>query len=78
MINIDPTAMTSLAQDLIAGKKTEIDFLNGEIVRLARSRGLKAPINSAVVQLVKDAEATGQGSARMDPEAMARALGLES
>ncbi len=78
MINIDPTAMTSLAQDLIAGKKTEIDFLNGEIVRLARSRGLKAPINSAVVQLVKDAEATGQGSPRMDPEAMARALGLES
>ena len=76
MINIDPTAMTSLAQDLIAGKKTEIDFLNGEIVRLARSKGLKAPINSAVVQLVKEAEETGQGSPRMDPDTMARALGL--
>tara|TARA_Y100001937_G_scaffold112525_2_gene160217 strand:+ start:35029 stop:36105 length:1077 start_codon:yes stop_codon:yes gene_type:complete len=76
MINIDPTAMTSLAQDLIAGKKTEIDFINGEVVRLARSLGMKAPLNAAVVQLVKEAEEKGSGSPKMPADAMARELGL--
>ena len=76
MINIDPTAMTSLAQDLIAARTTEIDFLNGEIVRLARSKGLRAPINSSIVQLVKDAEESGQGSPALSAEELKSRLEL--
>ncbi|HEX8535206.1 MAG TPA: 2-dehydropantoate 2-reductase [Allosphingosinicella sp.] len=54
---IDATARSSMADDLAAGRETEIDFLNGEVCRLARSLGREAPVNAAIVDLVKQAEA---------------------
>jgi 2-dehydropantoate 2-reductase len=54
---IDAKARSSMADDLAAGRETEIDFLNGEVVKLARSVGREAPVNSAIVDLVKQAEA---------------------
>lgn len=54
---IDPQARSSMADDLAAGRPTEIDYLNGEVVRLARSLGRPAPVNAAIVELVKQAEA---------------------
>lgn len=54
---IDATARSSMADDLAAGRETEVDFLNGEVVRLARSLGGEAPVNSAIIDLVKQAEA---------------------
>jgi 2-dehydropantoate 2-reductase len=54
---IDARARSSMADDLAAGRETEIDFLNGEVVKLARSLGRSAPVNSAIVDLVKQAEA---------------------
>jgi 2-dehydropantoate 2-reductase len=53
---IDATARSSMADDLAAGRETEIDYLNGEIVQLARSLGREAPVNSAIVELVKQRE----------------------
>lgn len=47
----------SLYQDLKQGKKTEVDFVNGEIVRLAESVGREAPGNELVVQMVHELEA---------------------
>ena len=49
--------------DLERGRKTEIDALNGEIVRLAARLGLQAPVNAAITRLVKAAE--GKGSPRL-------------
>jgi 2-dehydropantoate 2-reductase len=49
-----------MADDFAAGRPTEIDFLNGEIVRLAETTGRKAPVNAAIVKLVKQAEAGGR------------------
>jgi 2-dehydropantoate 2-reductase len=54
---IDARARSSMADDLAAGRPTEIDYLNGEVVRLARSLGRDAPVNSAIVDLVKQREA---------------------
>lgn len=54
---IDADARSSMADDLAAGRPTEIDFLNGEIVRLARSIGRPAPVNERIVELVRQAEA---------------------
>jgi 2-dehydropantoate 2-reductase len=54
---IDPEARSSMADDFAAGRPSEIDYLNGEIVALARKRGRNPPINAAIVQLVKEAEA---------------------
>ena len=54
---IDGHARSSMADDLKAGRPTEIDYLNGEVVKLARSLGREAPVNKAIVDLVKQAEA---------------------
>ena len=42
----------SMSQDLAAGKRTEIDALNGAIVRLAHERSLAAPVNETLVRLI--------------------------
>lgn len=54
---IDPHARSSMADDFAAGRSTEIDFLNGEVVKLAKSLGLRAPVNQVVSALVRQAEA---------------------
>jgi 2-dehydropantoate 2-reductase len=47
---------SSTAQDLMRGRKTEIDSLNGFIVRKGRELGVPTPINHALFTLVKLAE----------------------
>ncbi len=51
----------SLYQDLIAGKKTEVDFINGEIVRLGEKHGEDCPLNRLVVHMVRELESRGPG-----------------
>ncbi|MEP6876081.1 MAG: 2-dehydropantoate 2-reductase [Burkholderiales bacterium] len=53
MLRIDPKARSSMAEDLAQGRATEIDALCGEVVRLAQSHGLAAPINARMIALVK-------------------------
>ena len=54
---IDANARSSMADDLAAGRPTEIDHLNGEIVRLAHRLGRPAPVNETIVALIRQAEA---------------------
>ena len=54
---IDPHARSSMADDLAAGRRTEIDYLNGEVVKLARSVRMRSPVNDTIVALIKQAEA---------------------
>lgn len=53
---IDERARSSMADDLAAGRKTEVDYINGELVRLAERLGTEAPVNRAIVSLVRWAE----------------------
>ncbi|MCS6985851.1 MAG: 2-dehydropantoate 2-reductase [Sphingomonadaceae bacterium] len=53
---VDPLARSSMADDLAQGRPTEVDYLNGEIVRLAERLGLGAPVNARMVELVHAAE----------------------
>ena len=57
---VDARARTSMADDFAAGRPTEIDYLNGEVVALARRIGREAPVNARIVALVKAAEAGGR------------------
>jgi 2-dehydropantoate 2-reductase len=52
--------VSSTLQSLRRGRSTEIDYLNGEIVRLGEKLGLATPCNSLVVQIVKEVERTGR------------------
>lgn len=56
MLTIDPAARSSTLQDLERGKPTEIDELNGEILRLAGQAGLAAPVNQVIVARVRERE----------------------
>lgn len=53
MLRIDPKARSSMADDLALGRSTEIDALSGEVVRLASSLGLRAPLNEAIVARIR-------------------------
>jgi 2-dehydropantoate 2-reductase len=54
------TVVGSTLQSLRRGRPTEIDHLNGEIVRLGQQVGMPTPYNSKVVELVKEVEKTHQ------------------
>lgn len=65
MLKIDPKARSSMYEDLALGRPTEIDFLNGEIVVLAEQLKIEAPVNGAIVALVKQAETAQAGSPKI-------------
>ena len=46
----------SMLQDVEASRQTEVDYLNGGIVRFGREWGVPTPLNSAVTALVKGVE----------------------
>ncbi|MEO7601917.1 MAG: 2-dehydropantoate 2-reductase [Sphingomicrobium sp.] len=68
---IDDKARSSMSDDLLSGRVTEVDQLNGEVVRLAESLGLDAPINRRIVALVRQAES---GAPSLEPAALERAV----
>jgi len=53
---VDPHARSSMADDLAKGRRTEVDYINGEVVRLAGALGKAAPVNARLVELVREAE----------------------
>ena len=48
----------SMLQDIERGRRTEIDFINGFIARESQARGLKAPVNTAITDLIRHIETT--------------------
>lgn len=46
----------SLAQDVMKGRGTEVDFLNGLVVRRGKEVGVPTPVNQQVVELTKRVE----------------------
>jgi 2-dehydropantoate 2-reductase len=73
-LKVDPHARSSMWQDLDARRTTEVDYLNGEIVRVAEASGGKAPFNQRIVELIRVAEAKKEGSPRMSPAQLWSAL----
>ena len=68
---IDARARSSMADDLAAGHRTEVDYLNGELVGLAERLGVDAPVNRRIVELIRAAEA---GAKPMEPAELRRAV----
>jgi len=57
----------SLLQDVLKGRRTEVDYLNGYVVRQGRAVGVPTPMNAAVVEVVKRIEA---GELSPDPASL--------
>jgi 2-dehydropantoate 2-reductase len=51
--NMGPDTKSSQLEDLLAGRRLELEALNGEIIRLARKTGVPAPLNSRVYEALK-------------------------
>jgi 2-dehydropantoate 2-reductase len=51
-----PGARPSMLLDYLAGRRTEIDFINGAIPRAGREVGVATPLNDTVTALVKALE----------------------
>ena len=55
-----PSQRSSTAQDLARGKPSEIDYLNGYIVRKGRELNIPVPVNRALYAVVKLVEGKGK------------------
>jgi 2-dehydropantoate 2-reductase len=64
-----PNQKSSTAQDLARGKPSEIDFLNGYIVRKGAELGIPVPTNQALQVMVKLVERSNEisGATRRRP-----------
>lgn len=73
MLRIDDQARSSMADDLARGRPTEIDAIQGEVLRLAASVGALARTNARIAELVR---AWPQRRRFMDGRTLRRALDL--
>jgi len=51
-------ARSSMLQDVDAGRRTEIDVINGAIVNMGQSAGIPTPVNQSMVNSIKALEQT--------------------
>lgn len=63
---------TSTLQSLLRRQPTEIEYLNGEFVRLGGKIGYPTPVNRAIVEAIRKIEKTGRFLSRGEIGAMVR------
>tara|TARA_R110002050_G_scaffold299887_3_gene466730 strand:- start:57 stop:1277 length:1221 start_codon:yes stop_codon:yes gene_type:complete len=76
IVHIDEDAKFSMHVDLIAGRQTEIDDLNGKVVSEGEKRHLSCPVNRKLVELTKEAEKAGH-SPNIGPKELAKLCNVE-
>jgi 2-dehydropantoate 2-reductase len=67
MLAVDPQARSSMWEDLLRGRATEVDYLQGAILKLAEPVGAATPMTERIVRLIKDAEAARAGPPGLQP-----------
>jgi len=73
-LKIDPQARSSMYEDLALNRKTEVDYLNGEIVALGEAHQVSTPANTAIVKLIKAAESAREGAPRLTAATLQQAI----
>jgi 2-dehydropantoate 2-reductase len=58
-----PSTKTTALQDWMKGRHSEVNDLNGTVVDEAKRRGLKVPVNAAIVEMALEIE-----SGRLKPD----------
>jgi 2-dehydropantoate 2-reductase len=62
--------IVSMRQDLLRGRQTEIDYLNGAVATLGAHHGVDCPVNDALTRIIKGMEAAStnnRGGPRLPP-----------
>jgi len=70
MLAIDPQARSSMWEDLVHHRATEIDEFQGAILRLAAAAGTQAPVTERVIARIRDAERKNAGPPALEPDAV--------
>lgn len=60
------TNLSSMCQDMMKGRKTEIGFLNGKVVELGQENGVPTPVNRTLTCLARFLEENPVGVRRRD------------
>jgi 2-dehydropantoate 2-reductase len=55
---------SSMCQDIMKGKKTEIDFLNGKIIELGEKHHISTPVNETIFSFIKFLEENNELSGK--------------
>ncbi len=74
MLQVDPKARLSMWYDFVADKPTEIDFLNGAVVRLGQQHQVPTPVNQWIYDQITKRRYDPQQV--LDPRVCCRLLGL--
>jgi 2-dehydropantoate 2-reductase len=74
MLTIDAQARTSMALDLMAGRPTEIDSLQGAVIAMAQAQGRPAPICTMVAEVIRTAELAAEGLPDLSAAALRREI----
>jgi 2-dehydropantoate 2-reductase len=74
MLAIDPQARSSMWEDLLRGRRTEVDYLQGAILTLAKRIGAATPMTERIVRLIREAEKARAGSPGLQPSEIAGTL----
>ena len=64
---------SSMAQDVVKGRRTEIEYMNGYTVQRGREVGIDTPVSAAIVEVVKQIDT---GALKPDPANVERVLSL--
>lgn len=70
MLTIDAQARSSMAYDLMEGRPTEIDALQGEVVRMGAAQKRPVPICRHVTEVMHLAELAQEGLPHLPPSAL--------
>lgn len=60
--------LSSMLQDVLAKRRTEVDFINGVIVRQGKSAGVPTPVNFTLYNLVKTIESSYDQAVQTRPQ----------
>jgi 2-dehydropantoate 2-reductase len=72
------TQRSSMLQDVLRGRATEVDFINGAVAREGTALGVPTPVNDALTRLVKVLElAPSSSAAKREGAAPAQSDGVE-
>ncbi|TXH05232.1 MAG: ketopantoate reductase family protein [Nevskiaceae bacterium] len=68
-------AYPSMVADVEQGRRTEVDQLNGEVLRLAQAQNMAAPVNAGIVEQVHRMERGAQPPSFLTPKELRLRLG---
>lgn len=69
-------AYPSMVADVEQGRRTEVDQLNGEVLRLAQAQNMAAPVNAGIVEQVHRMERGAQPPSFLTPKELRLRLGV--